>query len=257
MKVIQFFLLIASCIAIEKQSASLRGKELTQTDNSRVLNRKLNRCDKSPEDYKSSKSYISKSFKGGKSLKSKGAKSSKSAKGKGAKGGRGGKSSKSSKAPGGKGSKSSKAPGGKGRKSSKAPKGKGGKGSKSHKIDCIECFSDEAREEDITEIVRRMSGEVDTLSQYQSQAFRWISEIDTETDACEGDTTIIQRYALAAFYYSTNGDSWSNITGTRWLSTSAGECTWAGITCDESGKITELKLGKLPGKKLSDGLLQI
>jgi hypothetical protein len=51
----------------------------------------------------------------------------------------------------------------------------------------------------------------------------------------------IQRYVLAVFYYSTNGNEWADNAG--WLS-NGGECLWASHfldkKCDESGRLLEL-----------------
>jgi hypothetical protein len=53
---------------------------------------------------------------------------------------------------------------------------------------------------------------------------------------------LLQRYALAVLYYSTNGDSWENRTG--WLS-SDNECEWYNDDqelCDESFRLHTLRL---------------
>lgn len=41
-----------------------------------------------------------------------------------------------------------------------------------------------------------------------------------------------ERNALIAFYNSTNGDTWINLSG--WMGTPGTECGWHGITCDAS-----------------------
>jgi hypothetical protein len=77
----------------------------------------------------------------------------------------------------------------------------------------------------------------------QSEAATWVASrtlFDTLTDQQK-----IQRYALATFYYSTNGDSWTNNDG--WLSDD-NECTWYTRSlfidvCDSNGVITGLELG--------------
>jgi hypothetical protein len=62
----------------------------------------------------------------------------------------------------------------------------------------------------------------------------------------DSDPTLLlltQRYALAAFYYATNGPNWT--ANDMWLSGTS-ECSWMGVTCDLSGKrgniVTELAL---------------
>jgi hypothetical protein len=54
--------------------------------------------------------------------------------------------------------------------------------------------------------------------------------------------SVNQRFALVTFYYSTNGDSWSDNGG--WL-TAVGECQWMGITCNTKGLVTDISLSKL------------
>jgi len=49
--------------------------------------------------------------------------------------------------------------------------------------------------------------------------------------------TLIQRYALATLYYSTNGISWLNHTG--WLN-SGNECEWFGVTCTATDTVSEI-----------------
>ena len=57
--------------------------------------------------------------------------------------------------------------------------------------------------------------------------------------------------ALAAIYNSTDGDNWTNNSG--WLQTDR-PCKWYGVTCDNSGHVTELNLvdnflnGNLPSE---------
>jgi hypothetical protein len=77
----------------------------------------------------------------------------------------------------------------------------------------------------------------------QSKAVKWVASrtiFDTLTAQQK-----IQRYALAAFYYSTNGDNWTNNDG--WLSEES-ECNWytrsfGGDVCDSNGVFTDLELG--------------
>jgi hypothetical protein len=53
--------------------------------------------------------------------------------------------------------------------------------------------------------------------------------------------TIDQRYGLATFYFSTNGESWIEDTG--WLGP-LGECDWFGVTCQDGTFTTDLLLRK-------------
>jgi hypothetical protein len=77
----------------------------------------------------------------------------------------------------------------------------------------------------------------------QNQAIKWLASstgFDTLTDQQK-----IQRYALAAFYHSTAGDSWTNNEG--WLSDES-ECNWFTRSllrdiCDSNGIFIGLELG--------------
>lgn len=76
----------------------------------------------------------------------------------------------------------------------------------------------------------------------QSEAVKWVASrtvFDTLTDQQK-----IQRYALAAFYYSTDGDSWTH--NDRWLSEES-ECNWYTRSrfdvCDSNGVFTSIELG--------------
>lgn len=69
------------------------------------------------------------------------------------------------------------------------------------------------------------------------------------------DIAVIQRYALAAFYFSAGGRPWPGAGGgwkdtTNWLS-DAGLCAWVGVTCNSNNKIIRLEL---PNNKL-DGTI--
>lgn len=61
---------------------------------------------------------------------------------------------------------------------------------------------------------------------------------------------VLQRYALAVFHYSTNGDDWyycgkntGNCFDVTWL-TSFDECDWFAITCDDNGYVEMMSFGK-------------
>lgn len=84
---------------------------------------------------------------------------------------------------------------------------------------------------------------VQTEGTPQSDAAKWVASsalFETLTDQQK-----IQRYALAAFYYSTDGDSWTNSDG--WLS-DENECNWYTRSlfvevCGSNGVFTGLELG--------------
>ncbi|CAB9524665.1 LRR receptor-like serine threonine-protein kinase At4g08850 [Seminavis robusta] len=57
----------------------------------------------------------------------------------------------------------------------------------------------------------------------QSRAFQWLLE-DAENLPAYSDAQIQQKFALAALYFSTKGDSWMNRT--NWLNHNVSECEW-------------------------------
>eukprot|EP00977_Amphora_coffeiformis_P003393 scaffold630_cov174-Amphora_coffeaeformis.AAC.13 len=77
----------------------------------------------------------------------------------------------------------------------------------------------------------------------QNEAYTWLAGTDNLPSL--SDSQRIQRYALAALYFSTDGPSWSRSEG--WLTTTD-ECTWYSTgsgesTCDGSGAFVTLDLG--------------
>lgn len=71
-------------------------------------------------------------------------------------------------------------------------------------------------------------------------ALRWLIDedplelnVDNEAD----QKRIIQRYALLTFWYSTNGQAWSE--NDKWLETED-ECTWFGITCNQNSVVIQI-----------------
>ena len=242
---------------------------------------KSSKSSKSPGKGRAAKySKEAKSFKGAKSSKGIKVKSSKSPKG--------GKSSKSSKWPktpkvnkssklpkGGKGGKSSKlSKGGKGIKSSKSPKS--GKGryydcedvtpptpsavpppsknpstfapTSDPTISIYACDSLEGRQRDIGAVVDSISGPI--LSEAQELSLKWLLEEDTNTNACDNNVAITQRFSLGVFYFSTGGDDWK--INSNWLESGINECQWHGLDCD-GVNVKTLKLGKyssLPSPKM-------
>ena len=76
----------------------------------------------------------------------------------------------------------------------------------------------------------------------QGKALQWICN-DSFSLSLIGndDNRIIQRYALAVVYYSTDGDDWRN--NNRWLvdGVVGNECGWYGVTCT-LGIVTKLSM---------------
>ena len=87
----------------------------------------------------------------------------------------------------------------------------------------------------------------------QYAAYQWLDS--SVNDAYEdNERKLIQRYALASFYYSAGGENWES-GSSSWLS-SQDECTWYTTSpvspCDQDGNFLEIDLknnnlvGKLP-----------
>ena len=85
--------------------------------------------------------------------------------------------------------------------------------------------------------------------QYKAIDWAWESALEEGIDM-QSDR-MIQRFALATFYFATNGDEWVRCgrKSTRcdvtqeWL-TGADECDWYAIECDEEGDVTEIYFRK-------------
>ncbi len=95
------------------------------------------------------------------------------------------------------------------------------------------------RKNDITATVSSISAVIKPGSA-EYLALSWLLNNDTDTNACGGLDKIRQRYALAVFYFSTNGHNWVNQNS--WL-TPVNECTWAGVTCS-GGAVDSLNMGR-------------
>ncbi|KAG7371742.1 RHS repeat-associated core domain containing protein [Nitzschia inconspicua] len=88
----------------------------------------------------------------------------------------------------------------------------------------------------------------------QGKATDWLINRDFD-QACPDDEKLVQRWALAVMYYSTNGDEWDRCSavgsdpcgeenpfrGERRFLSSFDECDWAGITCNSNGCVTEVE----------------
>lgn len=76
----------------------------------------------------------------------------------------------------------------------------------------------------------------------QSQALQWLQS--AANDGISTEEGYLQRYALATFYYSTNGDGWNDKTA--WLS-NTNECSWISTAnsldiCDNFGRYLSIDL---------------
>ena len=100
----------------------------------------------------------------------------------------------------------------------------------------------------------------------QSKALDWILSdpfvANLTLGVDDNDARIIQRYSLAVFYYSTNGDEWANTDKFGWLDSSS-ECTWnrvvrtvpstysQGVFCDSANMVIAIDL---QGQNLSGSI---
>ncbi|GAX22969.1 hypothetical protein FisN_15Hh136 [Fistulifera solaris] len=108
---------------------------------------------------------------------------------------------------------------------------------------------------------------LDTEGTPQNEAFQWIVGGDPSY-LCPNDPMLSQRYSLAVFYYSTNGNRWTQCEApvdasdeaqveeanqrcdleplpdsgsNAWL-TPGSECDWAGVVCNDDGIIEQLDM---------------
>jgi len=88
-------------------------------------------------------------------------------------------------------------------------------------------------------------GDIDNPKSPHGQALEWmLGESNAHMDAPGSSDLIKQRFSLAAFYYSTGGDSSWRERG-NFLSADH-VCKWSNgqVICDEGGDVMELNLGK-------------
>ena len=119
--------------------------------------------------------------------------------------------------------------------------------------------------------------DIETEDSPQNLAFTWLVDLDTRY-VCPDDPELTQRYVLAVFYYSLNGDLWfkcrapddfsnqeqiddanaecsiptsddpteqlpSSSGSDAWL-TPGDECDWMGVVCDNEGYVDWLQMSK-------------
>ncbi|KAI2514330.1 hypothetical protein MHU86_223 [Fragilaria crotonensis] len=110
---------------------------------------------------------------------------------------------------------------------------------------------------DALKIINVDSSGLADSSTYQGKAFNWLYFDNPNLNSMDR-TQLLQRYALAAFYYSTyqvataytpNPPIW--VSNSRWLSTDRA-CEWAGIQCNTRERVNGISLesnaltGKIP-----------
>ncbi|CAJ1935913.1 unnamed protein product [Cylindrotheca closterium] len=91
----------------------------------------------------------------------------------------------------------------------------------------------------------------------QTKALDWLTTQDSGSNVTTNSTSeLLQRYAMAVFYYATDGDNWNR--NTTFLS-DASVCDWGsnygdGVTCNGAGQVTSFRLfnrgltGSLPSE---------
>ncbi len=114
---------------------------------------------------------------------------------------------------------------------------------------CDNCMVD-PREQAIQDRVSSISFHRFVDADVRAQALEWIINGDEgklSADSKEFD----QRYILAVFYYSFDGDHWASYAGDggHWLSKDS-YCSWYGVTCDSKGEVKALHLASLNLKGL-------
>ena len=104
------------------------------------------------------------------------------------------------------------------------------------------------------QIRNKLRGDVSTSASLnsagspQSLAFNWLVDND-DFVVCPDDDKLIQRYVMAVFYFSTEGDSWTECSedggcpGTNFLE-GTHECDWFGLTCNADKCITQIVFGE-------------
>eukprot|EP00558_Chaetoceros_sp_UNC1202_P002718 CAMPEP_0197244656 /NCGR_PEP_ID=MMETSP1429-20130617/9711_1 /TAXON_ID=49237 /ORGANISM="Chaetoceros sp., Strain UNC1202" /LENGTH=488 /DNA_ID=CAMNT_0042705049 /DNA_START=44 /DNA_END=1510 /DNA_ORIENTATION=+ len=87
--------------------------------------------------------------------------------------------------------------------------------------------------------IEKISGAIlPNTAQYRS--LDWILSKDIDINSCMKDMSILQRYVLAVFFDSTNGQRWIKNSG--WMG-NENECTsWHGILCDDNMDVIGISL---------------
>lgn len=69
------------------------------------------------------------------------------------------------------------------------------------------------------------------------RAMSWALNLD---QAIHGIDSVVDRFALASFYFGTQGKDWTN--NNKWLQGSSSICEWYGVLCDRSGSLEDISL---------------
>jgi len=107
--------------------------------------------------------------------------------------------------------------------------------------DSMPLLSSTRRSVDIFSVISSVSASEDLIDiqNKRYEAICWLIYDDTK-QLKAADPFLIQRYVLALFYLSTNGNNWFSNTG---FMTASNECNWGGVACVD-GYVTELNYSK-------------
>ena len=107
------------------------------------------------------------------------------------------------------------------------------------KVQCT-CCSPSCFDNDAVEEISLLSNTDDVIfwknpRTPQNLAMSWYSYDDT-SDYQNSASFSIQRFALAVFFFASNGAQWTSSKG---FLSGDDECSWEGIICDESSQLVE------------------
>ena len=94
---------------------------------------------------------------------------------------------------------------------------------------------------------------LDDVDSPQYNALKWVSlEMAKYGSMSYNQDGALQLFALLCLWYCTGGQGWAE--NTQWLASGSSECTWYGVTCDESNIVIAIELsnnaltGYIPGE---------
>eukprot|EP00529_Nitzschia_sp_RCC80_P004586 CAMPEP_0113447672 /NCGR_PEP_ID=MMETSP0014_2-20120614/4360_1 /TAXON_ID=2857 /ORGANISM="Nitzschia sp." /LENGTH=939 /DNA_ID=CAMNT_0000338837 /DNA_START=485 /DNA_END=3301 /DNA_ORIENTATION=+ /assembly_acc=CAM_ASM_000159 len=90
----------------------------------------------------------------------------------------------------------------------------------------------------------------------QSRAIDWLADDVQSFSFTYSDRQLLQRFALATLYYSTNGIEWNTGNGgsASWLNKSTNECQWSGVECKTSSNVRTIRVIRLVRRNLTGQL---
>jgi hypothetical protein len=74
----------------------------------------------------------------------------------------------------------------------------------------------------------------------QYKALKWLSlEMASEDTIVYNQDSSLQKFGLLCFWFATGGSNWNDNTG--WLTPGVNECSWTGVTCDNTNTVIALE----------------